>query len=320
MIMNRKGFVLAIVMVLLIVIAITSLGLYNAVYFVGKTQGIDEVRRIRGYYAASAGLSYASVLLMRENPVFSNFGNLFSIKTQLPADFGFTGSEDVKIKITTHLVTDNSVPKIKKIGGYHVTSTYTFLAEEIKVAGFVSKYGFPKTGQTITYSNFDDGYYQIGAPASGPLLQDNPRYTDNLDDTITDNTTGLMWVKDPSLCGGNTYPNPWASEEDTPEIMTWADAITNCEALSYAGHNDWRLPNIKELMSIVDFGKSMPAIDPIFTYSVYYYNYNLHYSCWSSTNYAAFTGARWCVDFDGGYVKSSGMGVMYYARAVRGGQ
>jgi hypothetical protein len=114
MIMNRKGSVLAIVGVLLIVMAIASLGLYNAVYLASKTQGIDEVRRMRRYYVASAGLSYASMILAG----FSIPSSPISVKNTYPAlwsNLGLTGSEDVVIEYT-----------IRADGRYDVTSKYTF--------------------------------------------------------------------------------------------------------------------------------------------------------------------------------------------------
>jgi hypothetical protein len=50
----------------------------------------------------------------------------------------------------------------------------------------------PKTGQTTSYADYDDGYYKVGNPV-------DPRFTDNGDGTISDNATGLMWVKQPEL-------------------------------------------------------------------------------------------------------------------------
>ena len=81
-------------------------------------------------------------------------------------------------------------------------------------------------------------------------------YTDNGDGTITDNATGLMW-----------------SQADNGVGMLWADALAYAENSELAGYDDWRLPNIKELQSIVDYSYSPtatdpdavgPAIDPIF--------------------------------------------------------
>lgn len=70
------------------------------------------------------------------------------------------------------------------------------------------------------------------------------------EDTVTDSATGLMWM---------------ASNADT--TMNWEDALSYAESSDYAGYDDWRLPNIKELQSLIDYDKSAdsgdtwPAID-----------------------------------------------------------
>ncbi len=78
-------------------------------------------------------------------------------------------------------------------------------------------------------------------------------YTDNADGTISDQATGLMWQQ---ADDGNTYD--------------WEDALAYAENLNLAGYSDWRLPNAKELHSIVDYSRSpstsnSPAIDPLFS-------------------------------------------------------
>jgi hypothetical protein len=85
-------------------------------------------------------------------------------------------------------------------------------------------------------------------------------FLNNGDDTITDQATGLMW-----------------SKTDSGTAMDWEDALGYAEtqnAANYLGHNDWRLPNVKELQSIVDYTRSPsatdpakvgPAIDPLFS-------------------------------------------------------
>jgi len=60
-------------------------------------------------------------------------------------------------------------------------------------------------------------------------------FTDNGNGTITDSDTTLMWQK-----------------EDDDTRRTWEQAITYCEGLSLGTYSDWRLPNIKELRTIVD--------------------------------------------------------------------
>jgi len=77
-------------------------------------------------------------------------------------------------------------------------------------------------------------------------------FQDNGDSTITDNATGLMWM-----------------QYDNVEGILWEDALSYAESFDFAGYSDWRLPDIKELQSIVDYTRSpettsSPAIDPLF--------------------------------------------------------
>lgn len=69
-------------------------------------------------------------------------------------------------------------------------------------------------------------------------------FVDNGDGTISDLGTGLMWLK-----------------EDSGQGLNWEQALLMAENLEYAGYNDWRLPNVKELQSIVDYSGVYPAID-----------------------------------------------------------
>ena len=69
-------------------------------------------------------------------------------------------------------------------------------------------------------------------------------FIDNDDSTITDNATGLMWSKD-----------------DSGEGMDWEAALAYAEGSEYAGYDDWRLPNIKELQTIADYSGAFPAMD-----------------------------------------------------------
>jgi len=80
-------------------------------------------------------------------------------------------------------------------------------------------------------------------------------FIDNNDGTITDKATGLMWMKD-----------------DNREAILWQDALKYAEEKEFAGYSDWRLPDAKELQSIVDYTRSpattnSAAIDPIFNTS-----------------------------------------------------
>jgi hypothetical protein len=78
------------------------------------------------------------------------------------------------------------------------------------------------------------------------------RFHDNGDGTVTDRATGLMWMQD-----------------DSGEGMTWEDALNYAEKEVFAGYSDWRLPDAKELQSLVDYTRSpsatgSAAIDSVF--------------------------------------------------------
>ncbi|MBF0102789.1 MAG: DUF1566 domain-containing protein [Desulfobacterales bacterium] len=108
---------------------------------------------------------------------------------------------------------------------------------------------------------------------------------DNGNGTITDSATGLMWMQDDSgyLKAGSNADGK----------MNWKEALEWAEHLEYAGYSDWRLPNAKELQSIVDYSKSpattnSAAIDPMFKVSLIIdeggeTNYPFY---WSSTTHA----------------------------------
>ncbi|WFB34542.1 DUF1566 domain-containing protein [Kiritimatiellota bacterium B12222] len=72
-------------------------------------------------------------------------------------------------------------------------------------------------------------------------------FVDNGDGTITDEATGLTWA-----------------QMDSEIPMEWKEALAYAESAVLAGHDDWRLPNIKELQSIVSYTGDLPAIDPVF--------------------------------------------------------
>ncbi|HUT89722.1 MAG TPA: DUF1566 domain-containing protein [Thermoguttaceae bacterium] len=87
-------------------------------------------------------------------------------------------------------------------------------------------------------------------------------FHDNNDGTIADRATGLTWAK---LDSGHLKAG-----ENQDGKLNWEQALRWAEDLEYAGYSDWRLPNIKELQSIVDYTRSpdttqSAAIDPIFS-------------------------------------------------------
>ena len=101
-----------------------------------------------------------------------------------------------------------------------------------------------KTGQTTSYATGDDGDLQKG------VASPDPRFTDNGDGTVTDNLTGLMWAKDAYATGGVGYA----------EAIDYANNLSLGSAGCGEYHTDWRLPNAKEILSLLDLGNSAPAL------------------------------------------------------------
>ena len=121
-------------------------------------------------------------------------------------------------------------------------------------------------------------------------LSTNKRYIFNNDGTVTDKKTDLMWLQ----CSmGQVVTN--VSCVGDAESLNWQDAVAQSLASNNAGYSDWRLPNIKELSSIVDWDSHTPAIDQKVFPNTSAGNY------WSSSP-SSYNGNRsWGVEFDYGY-------------------
>ncbi len=117
------------------------------------------------------------------------------------------------------------------------------------------------------------------------------KFRDNQDGTITDLATGLIWMKGDS---GMLKAGP-----DKDGRMNWQQALEWAENLEYAGYSDWRLPNAKELQSIVDYSRcpditDSAAIDPNFSVtSIINEGGEKDYPFyWTGTSHAGISGAE----------------------------
>jgi len=124
-------------------------------------------------------------------------------------------------------------------------------------------------------------------------------YQDNGDGTVSDLNTGLMW-----------------QQSDDKTERTWQEAYDYCEALTLpsGGYSDWRLPNGRELMPIVDYGRITPAID-----TEYFVDCSSS-AYWSDSTLAVGSTAAWFVNFyDGSTWFSTKSYTRHYVRCVCGG-
>ena len=176
---------------------------------------------------------------------------------------------------------------------------------------FEAPYKLLKTGQTESYDDNgvtvaagsleDDGYFQKGQASSYKR--------DDVNGIVSDAVTGLMW-QDTIPIGIRT----WLTA-DNYASKNWSDtsgdtAATYCQTLSLGGHDDWRLPELTELLSIMKFGKASHSIDDIF--STLYIN---HY--WSSTDNIAAHFSAWGVQFLNPDVKTNLKDISDGIRCVR---
>lgn len=171
----------------------------------------------------------------------------------------------------------------------------------------------PKTGQFTCYDTSvppvavacttagippgQDGATQIGAAESGP------RFTGGIGataDCVTDNLTGLMWARNANL--------PAAT-------LTWQQALDFANSLSLCGFTDWRLPNAKELRSLVNYGATNNTV----VLNIQgFYNVQEHY--WSSTSYAGRPDYAWYVYMNVGSVNAGVKASGSFVWPVRAGQ
>ena len=118
---------------------------------------------------------------------------------------------------------------------------------------------------------------------------------------VNDSRSNLEWQDD------------YRDNNGTIKQSIWSDAISYCEALSLDAKNDWRLPNLNELISLVEYTKNNPAIDTMFqnTDSKDY---------WSSTSFSYDNETAWIFYFDYGDQITNYKDDNAYVRCVRAGQ
>lgn len=168
----------------------------------------------------------------------------------------------------------------------------------------VSAVALPRTGQAISYSTFspDDGALKTGVAWPDPRFAVSSSGTGTV---VTDKLTGLMWTGDAGT------PTVTGSPTCSGGRRIWQEALDYVTCLNtndYLGYNDWRLPNRKELESLIDRSMYSPALPPGHPFV------NVQgISYWSSTWTDSF---GWRVDMDTG-LSSAVSDFDYYVWPVR---
>jgi hypothetical protein len=175
----------------------------------------------------------------------------------------------------------------------------------------------PKTGQTLCATEDGipiacagtgrDGEYQAGVSV-------DPRFTDDGDGTVRDNLTGLIWLKDADCFG----------------LRNWTLALSDANALADGScgltdeslPGEWRLPNVRELMTLIDYGHFIPALPDGHPFSRVPPAPNTQ-PFWSSSSFPRLQnydqGHARTVHVNGGYVGLSLMPEAHHVWPVRGG-
>jgi len=166
----------------------------------------------------------------------------------------------------------------------------------------------PRTGQTQSYdyAHIDDGGLRRGV--AWPSL----RFSDNGDGTVTDQLTGLVWLKDGGCLGAGTW-------ERSLQIVGEFNGGEECDCEEYAAgsYADWRLPNVRELFSLIDFSQWSSYPDPMLPTEHPFAGVQRD-EYWTSTSTSSL-GPGFYVSFVGGYVDVDAKMNSNRVWAVRGG-
>ena len=151
----------------------------------------------------------------------TNFANAGTVQTAVGSGPDITVSSRVS---SAHTIID-------VLGYYYYTSSFAPV---------------PRTGQTVSYAPGDDGDLQMGVPWP------DPRFTDNGDGTVIDQLTGLIWLKNANCFGRKQ----WSEALDDSNNL----ADGQCGLTDGSSPGDWRLPNVRELESLIDYVNYGPAL------------------------------------------------------------
>jgi len=217
-------------------------------------------------------------------------------------DANFGGFSDWRMPSPTEVLTIANLNRINPLinaSWFPNTASFMYWSSSTRAQEY-DEYGYGKASGMDFYNGYIDFYikefsYSVRAVRGRHKVIG---YIENGDGTVTDATTGLMWQK---------------GSFDSPK--SWEESLAYSENLSLAGYDDWRLPTISELVSIIDNTQYMPSVNVAFPSALTNY--------WSSSTAASSGSGAWCANFGTGSVygnASKPESINKYVRSVRGGQ
>lgn len=165
------------------------------------------------------------------------------------------------------------------------------------------------TGQALCYDSGGTPRSCAGTGEDGELQAGiawpSPRFVDHGDGTVTDQSSGLMWLQD-AYCDQVV---PWS---DWQAMLDWVEAFNGgsmvCANYSAGAYDDWRLPNVRELSSLLDYGRhdpELPAGSPFVNVPWNTGGTSQYFASSSVVPYTPTTNYFWVVDSRDGQVLSS---------------
>ena len=244
------------------------------------------------------------------NPTNPRDGQIITIMVIQDGTGGRTLAFDTKFVLTPYSYTASSAASAYDFIRFIYSLTYDkwyFLPPQTGQANVA------KTGQTTSYDNYDDGYYEKGV--SVPT-----RFTDNGNGTITDNLTGLIWLKNFNVPAAQAN---WATALDYIDELNASGTMNSNSAgdTSKGGSHqtDWRLPNLREILSLLDFSQESPPLPSGHPFTNVVSDSSSYY--WSSTTHKTTTTEGWYIRlYQSGGVDKGPKTATYYTCAVRGGK
>ncbi len=143
------------------------------------------------------------------------------------------------------------------LGAYWTTGTSPRSEDVVPVVGF-------QFGAVWGQPSDSDAFLRA---VRGPARVRADRFVDNGDGTVTDRVTRLMWEKK-CLRPGDLHDVDrqmyWSFDGSEETLWDWVAAVNHEDGDGFAGHDDWRIPDVKELLSLFDDELQDPAIDRVF--------------------------------------------------------